>query len=59
MKNTITILTLFFSGFTAFGQEKFEALYNRRKQVLKLSIPEIQELIKHYKNKTKELKLNP
>ena len=41
------------------GQEKFEALYNRRKQVLKLSIPEIQELIKHYKNKTKELKLNP
>ena len=41
------------------GQERFEALYNRRKQVLKLSIPEIQELIKHYKNKTKELKLNP
>lgn len=26
MKNTITILTLFFSGFTAFGQEKFEDL---------------------------------
>ena len=37
------------------GIESFEALKARRGQVSKPSIPEIQELIKHYKQKIKEL----
>ena len=41
------------------GIEAYQKLMNERNIPLKLSIPEIKELIKHYKNKTKELKLNP
>lgn len=37
------------------GQERFEALQAKRKDTLKLSIPEIKELITYYKSKIKEL----
>lgn len=37
------------------GDERFEALKERRHNELKLSIPELQELIKQYKEKTKQL----
>lgn len=37
------------------GDERFEALKARRHQELKLSIPEIKDLIKVYKGKIKEL----
>lgn len=37
------------------GQERFEALYNRRKNVSKLSIPEIKDKIIEYKLKIKTL----
>lgn len=38
------------------GNERFENLYKIKSDPLKLSIPEIKELIKHYKTKIKELK---
>jgi hypothetical protein len=38
------------------GVERFESLKNRRAQPLKLSIPDIKELIEHYKLKVKRLK---
>lgn len=37
------------------GQKEFEALLERRGKPLKLTIPEIKEKIKYYKQKTKEL----
>lgn len=37
------------------GQKEFEALLERRGKPLKLTIPEIEEKIKHYKLKIKEL----
>lgn len=37
------------------GSKRYEALMDNRKEPLKLSIPEIQELKKHYKSKIKSL----
>ena len=38
------------------GEERFNALESRKQQELKLTLPEIQQLISHYRMKTKELK---
>lgn len=38
------------------GQERFEALKERRQQELKLTLPEIKELILDYRNRIRELK---
>lgn len=39
------------------GEERFLALYDRRKNLSKLSIPDIQDKITHYKEKIEQLKI--